>query len=220
VSNKVKIYICLVLFLFGFSSLAIHAETVFTPLKAIISNSDKYIGSFVSVRGLYAGWKDAPGRPPVTRSDWVIKDNSGNAIYCTGKLPENLSPGSYKSYGKPITVLAKVKKSSLGKAYLQVQEIKLLNLKVEKMVSVSQILFDPFQMQGKYIGLLGVLAKGYGVKGDRMYLLADPSGAIKLGRLPKLYPKGTILHIRGIIHIDENGLPFVDNVEIVSARVD
>ncbi|HNX77292.1 MAG TPA: hypothetical protein PKM56_16545, partial [Candidatus Rifleibacterium sp.] len=63
-------------------------------------------------------------------------------------------------------------------------------------------------------------AKGYGVKGDRMYLLADPTGAIKLGRMPKLFPKGTILHVRGVVRSDENGLPMIDSVEIVSARVD
>jgi hypothetical protein len=53
-----------------------------------------------------------------------------------------------------------------------------------------------------------------------MYLLADPTGATKLGRLPKLYPKGTILHLKGYIRIDKDGLPMLDEIEIIDARVD
>jgi hypothetical protein len=149
----------------------------------------------------------------------VLADNDNNAIYCTGLLPESFDPHAGTSLGKPITVLARVKIKD-DRPYLEVQEIRPVNLKIEKMVSVSQILFNPIEMQGQYVGLLGVLTKGYGVKGDRMYLIADPTGAIKLGRLPKLYPTGTILHIRGIMKIDKNGLPIIDNIEIVSVRVD
>jgi hypothetical protein len=53
-----------------------------------------------------------------------------------------------------------------------------------------------------------------------MYLLADPTGVLKLGRLPKLYPKGTILHLRGYVSEDENKLPMLDGLEILSARVE
>jgi hypothetical protein len=192
---------------------------VFTPIADIVTQPEKYTDSYVSIKGLYYGWQKAPGYPPVTRSDWVIGDRNDNTIYCTGKIPETFDPRSSYSIGQPITLLAKVRIKD-DQPFLVVQEIKTINIKIEKMVSVSQIIINPLNMQGKYIGLLGVLAKGYGVKGDRMYLLADPTGAIKLGRLPKLYPTGTILHLRGIMQIDKNGLPILEDLEIVSARVD
>ncbi|HQG28686.1 MAG TPA: hypothetical protein PLY73_09010, partial [Candidatus Ozemobacteraceae bacterium] len=60
--------------------------------------------------------------------------------------------------------------------------------------------------------------KGFDQKGRRFYLLADPTGAIMLDRLPKLYPKGTILQLKGVVNQDENGLPLLTNVEIISAK--
>lgn len=192
---------------------------IFTQVADIIKSPEAFKGKFVSVMANYYGWQNAPGSPPVTRSDWVIGDTEGNTLYCTGILPETFDPHSKHSIGKPITVLAKARVKN-NRAYLEIVEIKTINIQVEKMVSVAQIIFDPLNMRGKYVGLLGVLAKGYGVKGDRMYLLADPTGAIKLGRMPKLYPKGTILHLRGHIKIDKDGLPMLDNLEIVSAKVD
>lgn len=195
------------------------AEGLATPINEIIKNPAAYEGKYVSITGHYSGWKNAPGSPPVTRSDWVLCDKDKNAIYCTGLMPQDQTTGTTPAFWKPLNVLAQVKCVD-GKAFLVVEEAKALTLDVEKMVSVSQILFAPIEMQGEYVGLMGVLAKGYGVKGDRMYLLADPTGAIKLGRMPKLFPKGTILHVRGVVRSDENGLPMIDNVEIVSARVD
>ena len=192
------------------------ASEIFTSVDEILANPINFANKFVSVKGNYTGWKNGTGRPPVTRSDWVISGKS-KGIYCTGILPQNMNPVGQT---KPICVLAIVKMGENNIPYLEVKEIKKLKVKLEKMMSVAQILFDPINSKGQYVGLLGVLAKGHGVKGDRMYLLADPTGAIKLGRLPKLFPKGTILHLKGIVSSDKNGLPFIDEVEIVSARVD
>ncbi len=194
-------------------------DELVTPISDLMKNPATFEGKFVSVTGHYSGWQNAPGSPPVTRSDWVLCDDDRNAIYCTGLFPQDEETGTTPLFWKPMNVLAQVKIAA-GRAFLHVAEVKELNLDVEKMVSVSQILFSPMEMRGQYVGLMGVLAKGYGVRGDRMYLLADPTGAIKLGRLPKLFPKGTILHVRGIVRNDENGLPMIDNVEIVSSRVD
>lgn len=197
---------------------SLSAEDLFTQIADIINSPEKYEGKFVSVSGHYSGWKNAPGSPPVSRSDWVLCDEEKNAIYCTGIIPQDSESGAPETYWKTITVLAQVKVVG-DKPYLQVAEIKAMAANSEKMVSVAQILFTPIEMQGQNVCLLGVLAKGYGVKGERMYLLADPTGAIKLGRLPKLFPKGTILHVRGLVRTDENGLPMIDEVEIVSSRV-
>jgi hypothetical protein len=53
-----------------------------------------------------------------------------------------------------------------------------------------------------------------------MYLIADPTGAIRIGKTTKLYPKGTIIHIRGTVTNDEYGMPMIDQVEVISAKVD
>ncbi|GAB4273228.1 MAG: hypothetical protein Kow0029_12730 [Candidatus Rifleibacteriota bacterium] len=215
---KKSAFVSILLIVCAFISYASFAE-IFTPIEDILANPASFEGKYVTVKGHYFGWHKAPGGPPVTRSDWVITDENDKAIYCTGNLPQSFDPFAKTSLGKPITVLARVKCKN-NKPYLEIEAIRQLTIKVEKMVSVAQIIFDPVNMRGQYVGLLGVLAKGYGVKGERMYLLADPTGAIKLGRLPKLYPTGTILHLRGYIKIDENGLPMLDNIEIVSAKVD
>ncbi len=194
------------------------AEELLTPIADIIANPAMFTGKFVSVYGHYSGWKNAPGSPPVSRSDWVLCDENSRAIYCTGAIPQDPETGAPETFWRPLSILATVKVAN-GMPYLEVKQLKAIMPAVEKMVSVAQILFSPIEMQGQHVGLLGVLAKGYGVKGDRLYLLADPTGAIKIGKMPKLYPKGTILHIRGNVRSDENGLPMIDNVEIVSARV-
>lgn len=198
---------------------SLSAEELFTPIAQLLKAPEQFTDKFVTVSGYYSGWKNAPGSPPVSRSDWVLCDDDKNAIYCTGIIPQDAETGAMETYWKPLNVLAQVKIAD-GRPFLKVAEIKSLAVNIEKMVSVAQILFAPVEMQGQYVGLMGVLAKGYGVRGERMYLLADPTGAIKLGRLPKLFPKGTILHVRGLIRNDENGLPMIDQVEIVSSRVD
>ncbi len=215
-NNRLSLLLVLVVCLFSGS--AASAE-LFTPLVDILTAPEKLEGKFVTVSGAYYGWYKAPGYPPITRSDWVIADEYDNSIYCTGKLPQTFDPRAAHSIGKPITLLAVVKIKD-HQPYLEVQEIKTINIQVEEMVSVAQIVFDPVRNQGRYVGLLGVLAKGHGIKGERLYLLADPTGAIKLGRMPKLYPKGTIMHLRGHVKADENGLPYIDNIEIISAKVD
>lgn len=197
---------------------AISAEGLYTPISDILDRPAEFADKFVSVNGHYSGWKNAPGSPPVSRSDWVLCDENKKAIYCTGMIPQDQETGAPETFWRPISILAAVRVAD-DKPYLEVKQLKAFKPNLEKMVSVAQILFSPVAMQGQQVSLLGVLAKGYGVKGDRLYLLADPTGAIKIGRMPKLYPKGTILHIRGIVKSDENGLPMIENVEIVSARV-
>lgn len=58
----------------------------------------------VTVSGEYQGWNGEYGSPPVTRSDWVIADETG-WIYVTGRYP-GLDPA--KDKGKKITVVGKV----------------------------------------------------------------------------------------------------------------
>jgi hypothetical protein len=37
----------------------------------------------VKISGAYRGWESGHGSPPITRSDWVLLDSTGN-IYVTG----------------------------------------------------------------------------------------------------------------------------------------
>jgi len=194
-------------------------NTVFTAIKKILAEPQTFKGAYVSIKAVFQGWGHAPGKPPVTRSDWVAVDPDGSAIYCTGLFPDNLMPDDPSAFGRKITVLGKVELDSDGRPYVKAGEVLPIQQEIEVMVSVSQILFDFISMKGRTVGLLGVLAKGYGSRGNRIYLLADPTGAITLDKLPKLYPKGTILRIKGVIGSDANGLPQLTNVEIISAQL-
>ena len=50
----------------------------------ILANPMKYVREPVTVTGEYKGWQGEGYEPPVTRSDWVIKDETG-LIYVTVK---------------------------------------------------------------------------------------------------------------------------------------
>ena len=219
-----KAFIATFAFLLMFSGMVgadqetLKGNTLFTAVKKILVDPSAFTGQYVSIKATFFGWKDAPGKPPVTRSDWVAKDEDGSAIYCTGVFPSDLKSGQEVTIGRIINVLGKVLIDDTGRPYIVVSEALAMADKPEMMVSVAQILFDPIGMRGQNVGLLGVLTKGFGVKGNRMYLLADPTGAITLERLPKLYPKGTILRIKGTVGSDENGLPQLKNVEIIFAK--
>ncbi len=179
-----------------------------------------YEDSFVELTGFYSGWQNAPGSPPVTRSDWVIADSEKKGIYCVGEMPFNKKTGDFETYGIPMRVTGLVKIQD-NQPYILVDTAEAQKTsRIEKMQTVRNIIIHQPVNYGEYVGLLGVLAKGYGIKGDRMYLLADPTGTIRLGRMKKLFPTGTILHLRGTVGKDEYGMPMLDDIEIVSYKVD
>ncbi len=215
--NIIKLML-MIFVLFSVSS-SLFAEELLSTIKDIKSNPTFYKGKTVKVSGFFSVWKNAPGAPPVSRSDWVLCDAEKKGIYCNGSMPCDEETGELESFWKPIDVLGVIELKD-NEPYISVIETKVSAPKVEKMVSVRQIILNQHEMFGQYVGLTGVLAKGHGIKGDRMYLIADPTGAIRIGRTSKLYPKGTILHIKGIVTTDEYGMPMIDQVEIVSAKVD
>ena len=57
-----------------------------TKIGDIVANPANYPFDLVTVIGEYRGWQGEGTAPTVTRSDWVIKDDSG-LIYVTGLLP-------------------------------------------------------------------------------------------------------------------------------------
>jgi hypothetical protein len=190
-------------------------------ISDIYDAPQKYVGKEVSVSGFYCGWKNAPGAPPVSRSDWVIANSAKKGIYCVGNMPQDDETGEMLPYWKPIVVKGTIELAKRDKTpFIRVKNWSYNKICADQMVSVFQIIAAPKYYTGVPVSIMGVLAKGYGIRGDRMYLLADPTGVIKLGRLPKLYPKGTILHLRGIVSEDENKLPMLDALEILSAKVE
>ena len=105
------------------------------------------------------------------------------------------------------------------KPYISVISTKISEKRIAKMASAQQILLNQADMMGEYVGVMGVLTKGHSIKGEIMYLIADPSGVIRIEKTKKLYPKGTIMHIKGYLTTDEYGIPMIDQVEVISAKV-
>ena len=208
-----------VLFILVLFSSSVYADSLVVSISNLKSNPEIYVGKNVKVTGFFSIWKNAPGAPPVSRSDWVICDKDKNALYCNGSMPCDEETGEVEAYWKQVDVEGVVEIKD-NQPYIVVSNTKATVLKIEKMVTVSQIILNHHEMLGNYIGIMGVLAKGYGIKGDRMYLIADPTGAIRIGRTTKIYPKGTIMHIKGIVTTDQYGMPMIDQVEIISAKVD
>lgn len=73
-------------------------------IKQILT-SPRCIGTTVTVKGIYNGFGSKTSPPPVTKSDYVIKD-AGGEIYVTGPLPQGIT---MKEVGKTITIKAKVR---------------------------------------------------------------------------------------------------------------
>jgi len=85
-------------------------ELELTDIIEKIINQSGWVGQTVTIVGYYRGWdlsKEAQHGPPVTRSDWVIKDTHGaiyvfqNAVEIEGQ--ENLSEGERLNPGDPQT---------------------------------------------------------------------------------------------------------------------
>lgn len=85
----------------------------------ITSKPTEYEGKTVTLSGEYRGWEPGYGSPPVTRSDWILKDETG-AIYVTGKVSPGLDP--VEDIGTKITVYGTVKVKD-NQAYIEVKII-------------------------------------------------------------------------------------------------
>ncbi len=86
----------------------------------ITSNPAEYEGRTVTVSGEYRGWEAGHGSPPLTRSDWVLKDKTG-AIYVTGRVSPGLDP--VEDRGFPLTVYGIIRVRN-NQAYIEAKIIK------------------------------------------------------------------------------------------------
>jgi len=96
---------------------------------SIIVEPSAFEGKDITVIGYYRGWDllhEADMTPPVTRSDWVIKDSTG-AIYISAnseaKVPDGLSPDSLQDTGTILKVIGTVRVTEDGHAYIEARTI-------------------------------------------------------------------------------------------------
>lgn len=99
--------------------------TVDTVVKAPAN----WAGKKVKVTGNFSGWQGkCTGRPPVSRSDWMIESDTA-CMYVNGRLPPELSSiPPAKVIGKPIIVFGKVVIDGFGKPYIQSERISVREL--------------------------------------------------------------------------------------------
>jgi hypothetical protein len=107
--------------------LSIVFEEITTPatpltISTIKTNKNKFLGQIVVLKGQYQGWLAEAGPPPVTRSDWVLKDSTG-LIYVTGKLP-CLDPN--KNRGSLVEVTGTVESNAKEQIYIKSTKISCL----------------------------------------------------------------------------------------------
>jgi len=102
-------------------------DQVSNVIAGILQTPDDYLGEQVEITCYFQGW-DLLGEvgevPPVTRSDWVIADESG-ALHVTGMHPANLDPGSKDDVGTVIRLTATVA-ARQEQVYLEVVSVEVL----------------------------------------------------------------------------------------------
>jgi hypothetical protein len=96
---------------------------------SIIAEPFAFEGKNITVIGYYRGWDllhEANMGPPVTRSDWVIRDSTG-AIYVSAnseaKVPDGLSPDSLEDTGVILKVTGIVQVTEDTQAYIEAKTI-------------------------------------------------------------------------------------------------
>lgn len=98
-------------------------------LGSVIAEPFSFEGQDITVVGYYRGWDllhEANTPPPVTRSDWVIKDSTG-AIYVSAdseaKVPEGLHPDSPQGTDVILEVKGVVRVTGGGQPYIEATSI-------------------------------------------------------------------------------------------------
>jgi len=96
----------------------------------IINSPDQYAGKQVEIVGYFHGWDllhEMQNAPPMTRSDWVIADDSG-AIYVSGLFPQGLNSSLLADTGTLLRLDATVQSNLAGLAYLEANNVEILRL--------------------------------------------------------------------------------------------
>lgn len=98
-------------------------------ISSIIAEPFAFEGEDITIVGYYRGWDllhEANIPPPVTRSDWIIKDSTG-AIYVSAhseaKVPEGLSPDWLQDTEIVVRVNGIVRVNEEEQAYMEAKSI-------------------------------------------------------------------------------------------------
>ena len=91
----------------------------------ILTHPARYDGQAVTIVGYYRGWDvmhEAEGGPPVTRSDWVVKDETG-AIYVQANnapvVDHKPDPGDQAGTNRVVRIKGTVRVANDGRAYIE-----------------------------------------------------------------------------------------------------
>jgi hypothetical protein len=101
-------------------------------LGSVIAKPFSFERQGMTVVGYYWGWDllhEANTSPPVSRSDWVLKDSTGS-IYVSAeseaKVPEGLRPGSLQDTSVILEVKGIVRVTEGGQPYIEATSIERL----------------------------------------------------------------------------------------------
>lgn len=123
----------------------------------IRASPDLYKGQTVTIEGVYQGWSGGNGSPPVTRSDWLVEDDSG-WLYVTGKPAGALNP--LDDIGRPIKVTGQVELTEDGEPYLVAEGVEIeptkatallllqINLRRQQIADPSPERLEQMQLMG------------------------------------------------------------------------
>ncbi|MBI4831014.1 MAG: hypothetical protein HY801_05560 [Candidatus Lindowbacteria bacterium] len=202
---------------------------LFTAIGKITAEAEKFEGKTVTVRGHYEGWQGDIEPPQVTRSDWVISDETG-AIYVSGKPAGNLDPN--KNAGTPVTVMGKVVVSDAGIPYIEAEDVKVdkpekkkeLPEKVGKAIPIGKILGEPTKFEGETVMVKGEynrLPDGAQQSQEptsiaaENWIVKDETGSIPVtGKgITKLDPRknaGTWVVVVGTVKLSDGDAPYLE----------
>ena len=101
-------------------------------VQDILADPNAFEGQPVSVVGYYRGWDllgEAGSAPPVTRSDWVVRDETGAIYVLAGLAVEgeiNLNPGSTQDTTRVVRVTGVVRVTDAGQPYIEPTRIEVI----------------------------------------------------------------------------------------------
>lgn len=91
-----------------------------TTIKQVIENASRMNDQQVELTGSFRGWKGCPASSMLTRSDWVLEDESG-CIYVSGVMPEGVSPTN--AQGEHIRIKGRVILDAKGKPAIRAEHL-------------------------------------------------------------------------------------------------
>jgi hypothetical protein len=92
-------------------------------IQKILKNSADFVNKEILLEGTFQGWRGkCEDSTPLTRSDWVLKDESG-CVYVSGKIPSGVSTTAPRGENLILSGSLKIKEG--GKPYFEAKEVRL-----------------------------------------------------------------------------------------------